>query len=293
MHPILQWGLDVIDALQSLGDPVMDALARGVSFLGTELFFLLALPFFLWCVDFGGGVRLAYFTLLSQYVNVAAKDLLMMPRPPHYRPGIERAHHSGYGLPSGHSQSTAVFWGGFAAMAGKPRTWIWAAVLILLVGLSRVYLGVHFPTDVLAGWGIAAVLLVVFFAVMPALEKNLARLALLWRIVLAFGVPILLALTHPVKDVVGGLAPLAGLGAGAAIFLNRWSFEAKGPWWQRIARYLLGIMALAVLYFGLSAVFPREGEAFYLPLRFLRYALVGLWAGLGAPWVFLKLRLAD
>jgi hypothetical protein len=43
---------------------------------------------------------------------------------------------------------------------------------------------------------------------------------------------------------------------------------------------------------GLRIVFPGEGEAFYTVLRAVRYALVGLWVALGAPWIFVQLKLA-
>ena len=292
MHPIIRWGLDFIAAVQRMGSPTMDAFFRCITLLGDELFFLLLLPFFLWCVDFAMGIRLGCYVLLSQYVNIVAKDLFRLPRPAYYRPELARVEQGGYGLPSGHSQTTMTFWGAVAVWAGKTWVRVAAAVLILMVGFSRIYLGVHFPTDVLAGWGIGAVLLALFFAVTPAVEKRLARMGLIPRIVLALALPILLALIHPAKDVVGGLAAMASLCLGAALFTHRRSFCAKGPWSQRIVRYLAGISVLAGLYFGLSAVFPRAGSALYLPFRFLRYGLLGLWAGLGAPWVFLKLRLA-
>jgi hypothetical protein len=54
----------------------------------------------------------------------------------------------------------------------------------------------------------------------------------------------------------------------------------------------VGALVLLVLYFGLKLAFPEEGEPFYFVLRVVRYALVGLWAGLGAPWLFRRLRLA-
>ncbi|MGQ9778595.1 MAG: phosphatase PAP2 family protein [Bacillota bacterium] len=292
MHPIIRWGLDFIAAVQRMGSPALDALFRGASFLGSELFFLLFLPFILWCVDFTAGIRLGSYVFLSQFVNIAAKDLFQLPRPAHYRPELARVKQGGYGLPSGHAQNTIILWGALAVWSGKAWVRAAAAVLVLMVGFSRVYLGVHFPTDVLAGWGIGAMLLALFLAATPVVEERLTRMGLIPRIVLALALPILLALIHPAKDVVGGLAAMTGLGLGAALFAHRRSFCARGPWPRRIVRYLLGISVLAGLYLGLSAVFPRAGSALYLPFRFLRYMLLGLWAGLGAPWTFLKLRLA-
>jgi len=68
-------------------------------------------------------------------------------------------------------------------------------------------------------------------------------------------------------------------------------FSAEGTTIQRLARYALGLVGVALFWFGLGALFPR-GEAL-LPyiLRFVRYSLIGFWISAGAPWFFAKLRL--
>ena len=86
---------------------------------------------------------------------------------------------------------------------------------------------------------------------------------------------------------------LLGVGVGLALSQRVAPFSVAGPWWQRVLRFLAGAVGLIALYFGLSLVFPGEGEPLYFVLRFVRYALVGLWATLGAPWLFLRLRLAE
>ncbi|NLG83040.1 MAG: phosphatase PAP2 family protein [Firmicutes bacterium] len=292
MSPVIRWGLDFIAAVQRMGGPALDAFFRGVSFLGGEPFFVLFLPFFLWCIDFTMGIWLGYYLFLSQYTNVAAKDLFRLPRPAHYRPELALVEQGGYGLPSGHAQNTMVLWGTLAVWSGKTWVRVAAGLLILLVGFSRIYLGVHFPTDVVVGFGIGVMLLVLFFAVTPALDERLARMGSLPRLLFLLALPLLLVLLHPSKEAVAGIGAMTGLGLGAVPIAHRRSFNAGGPWAQRIARYLLGIAVLIGLYFGLSAVFPGVGSSLYLPFRFLRYMLLGLWAGLGAPWIFLKLRLA-
>lgn len=292
MHPLLQWGLNLIAAIQhNLGGPALDALMRCVTFLGNEFCLLLLAPILIWCVDYTVGVRLGYFVLLSEYVNVVCKDLLRQPRPTDFRPELGRIVQHGYGLPSSHAQITMTLWGSLAVQARKAWVWAASAIIVAAVGFSRLYLGVHFPTDILAGWLLALFLLVVFFKAAPALEAWLSRNSLAWQIALALTVPVILVLLHPVKDAVASLAPLAGLGAGAAIFRRTHTFNAGGPWILRLLRYLAGIIVLVGLYYGLSIAIPKEGEALYMPLRFLRYALLGLWVSLGAPLVFIKLGL--
>ena len=48
---------------------------------------------------------------------------------------------------------------------------------------------------------------------------------------------------------------------------------------------------LFILYVGLKMIFPAESSAVYLVFRFVRYALLGAWVTLGAPWLFAVLHL--
>jgi len=77
------------------------------------------------------------------------------------------------------------------------------------------------------------------------------------------------------------------LGVGVTLEGEWVRFSSAGPWSKRIVRFLAGLIVLLGLYFGLKAVLP-EGLLF----RVVRYALIGLWASLGAPWMFLRLGLA-
>jgi undecaprenyl-diphosphatase len=69
----------------------------------------------------------------------------------------------GYSFPSGHTTGTTVVWLGSAWMlthwvvhrrSAQLAVWLLAAAMTVAVGVSRVYLGVHYPTDVLAGWAV-------------------------------------------------------------------------------------------------------------------------------------------
>ena len=292
-----QWadeeGIDLIITIQQIHGPVLDSIFRAITFLGEEEFYLILLPLLLWCVDFGLGARLGALFLLSTYLNFGLKDLFRQPRPFELEASVKLTDAEGYGLPSGHSQSAVVVWGSIAAWARKNWFWIVAIGLMVLIGFSRIHLGVHFPTDVLAGWVIGAILLGPCLTVQSRVERLLGKLSLRVHILLALAVPLLLLIIYPTKDTVTSLAPLAGMGVGLALTHRYISFSASGPWWQRVVRFLLGGAIVAALYLGLKMVFPGEESAFYLAFRFLRYALVGLWTTLGAPWLFRALRLVS
>lgn len=292
METIWQWGLEVIRTIQEARGPALDAFFKGVTFMGEAEFFLLLLPAVFWCVDWAVGARMIFAFLLSTYVNSGLKFLFAHPRPPDLDPAVRLAGAEGYGLPSGHAQSAVIVWG-YLASAFR-RVWLWAVALLLiaLIGFSRVYLGVHFPTDVLGGWIVGLVFLLAYLALELRVETWLKRLSLAAQLALAVLVPLGLLLLFRSGDAPKVMGAMLGGGIGLALLVRMVPFRVAGPLWQRVVRFLVGVTILFVIYFGLKAIFPGEGEPLYLALSTVRYALLGLWMSLGAPWLFLRLRLA-
>lgn len=84
----------------------------------------------------------------------------------------------GFALPSGHALMSLVILGWVARRHPKSRIVMWGSVaLILLIGLSRIYLGVHYPSQVLAGWIFGVLILYLFYVIDRRLwspfQKNL------------------------------------------------------------------------------------------------------------------------
>lgn len=291
MEPFLQWGLDLIIAIQQVHGPELDSIFRAITFMGEDEFYLLLLPLIFWCVDFGAGARLTVLFLLSAYLNLYLKDLFQQPRPFDLEPSVQLAPAEGYGLPSGHAQSAVVVWGAIAAWVSK--RWFWAAAigLMVVIGFSRIYLGVHFPTDVLAGWLVGAILVSLYLAMQSGVTTRLSRLGLGQQVALAVAVPLVLLLIHPVKDAAMTMGALAGAGTGLALTYRYVPFSARGPWWQRALRFLTGGVIVVLLYGLIKIVFPGEESALYLVFRFLGFGAIGVWASLGGPWFFRLLRL--
>jgi len=89
-------------------------------------------------------------------LNLALKSAFARARPPAAEALV---HAGGYAFPSGHAMASATFALALAAIAW-PTRWRWPAALLaaafaLLMGASRIYLGVHWLTDVLAAWAMA------------------------------------------------------------------------------------------------------------------------------------------
>ncbi len=119
------------------------------------------------------GVKFAIAALSSTALYQGMKYIFQRPRPDIALRLIEE---SGYSFPSGHSMNCLVSYGILAYLILKycenarlaKIFSVGLGLIIILIGLSRVYVGVHFPTDVIGGWSLGIAVLV---AMMYAFEK--------------------------------------------------------------------------------------------------------------------------
>jgi len=320
MQSILNLGIDFIVGLQSVGKwPTLPMEA--FSFLGTEVFYVITLPLLYWCVDSAIGLRVAVNLMISGALNNALKLTCQGPRPYWISTHVEAlGAEPSFGVPSGHAQNAVAFWGMLAVGLRKGWGWATALLVVLFIGLSRLYLAVHFPHDILMGWLIGALLLWLTVRWWDPVA-TWARQQPLGRQVLAAGLgslPLVLVAAVPFLwlRLTGWQAPpewaayagravsferalvsagmLCGLLAGAAWCHHRQDcFTAQGTWWQLLLRYFLGMAGLLALRFGLKLIFPAGETIAALALRFLGYALIGAWVTAGAPHLFHHLKLAE
>lgn len=118
-------------------------------------------------------VVLLAFVVVAQLVDAGFKAVIGRPRP-ELGVVVDYVHASSF--PSGHATMAPAVWLTVAALAGRafPKlrvlAWAMAGLVVALVGISRVYLGVHWPTDVLAGWILGASLALAAVTALRAVE---------------------------------------------------------------------------------------------------------------------------
>jgi len=280
-----------MDWVLDLRTPELTAVFRAFSFLGDPTFFLLFIPFgyWLWRTDLFTRIGLAL--LFSTLLNVTLKDLFQVPRPgiPHL---VEAG---GWAFPSGHAQIAATIW--LLLALELARRWLWPLAVLLIVGVaaSRVYLGVHYPADVVAGIAVGAIVAVAAWRLGRRPPTWWAGLAAAWQALAGAALVAVwaLALRNTVDDTLWQAAG-ALLGFWIGIICQRRTVDFAVPHgWRRAAiACVLGLGVVFGLRIGLKAAFAELAVA--EPIADMaRYVVITLWLTWFAPWLFVVLGLAE
>lgn len=253
----------------------MEPFWLGLTNLGRDEVFIAVLALYTLLVNPAGGRSLGVAFALSYLVNTALKYGLNLPRPftdhPEAASAAARATAGGPGLPSGHAQMSATLWLGLAWQVRQWRFTIFAALLTLLIVLSRLALHVHFVSDVVVG-----TLLGLAFAGL-AVRGHFVNTYAFAR----WGVPLLVLALAAFLPQGTPREYSAGLGMLAGFWAGRPDFAPPRDWAGRLWVGLLGLLLTFAAYFGLSAAFSSLGDA--PVLRALRYGLLVLFALHGIP----------
>ncbi len=299
--------------LQSLGTWLRGPM-QAITALGYEEFFVLLLPTLYWCFDQMTGLRVGLVLLLSNVANNFFKFLFHSPRPYWVSESVQvYSHETSFGLPSGHAQIAASVWGWLAAEVRKRWFTVASVILIFLIGISRVYLGVHFLTDVLMGWLLGGLLVWAFSAWHQPVGEWANKKSLWAKIgLIAASAAVMLALILALRSAnagwildaawaeragevdpysLEGVFTVAGTWFGmlsgfVVLTEKRGHFLAGEGGWRRLARFVVGLAGVMVLYLGLGQVFPRGADFISFALRFFRYTLIGLWVSWWGPLAF-------
>ena len=327
MDTLMNIGINWIATLQGLGTWLTLPM-QAFSFLGSEDFFMLVLPALYWSVNAALGLRVGVILLVGSSLNDMLKLAFHGPRPYWFSTQIKSfASETAFGLPSGHSNAAVGVWGMLASQIKKRWAWGVAIFLILMIGISRMYLGVHFPTDVFLGWLVGAVILWLVLRLWDPAAAWLKKLNLAKQVLVIFGFTLLLIalalipymslkasgwqvpadwLQNAFQNLPDGEAPnptslaglfsttgtLFGLGAGLAWLNMRGGYDAHGKSWQRFLRYVVGVVGVMAIRYGLKYIFPAGETWLGFIFQYIRYAAIGAWVSAGAPLLFFALKLA-
>ncbi|MDD3626299.1 MAG: phosphatase PAP2 family protein [bacterium] len=275
MNHIYEYGIDIIKFFQQLQSPVLTNIFKIITELGSETFYIVLFPFILWSINFKKGVKLGIVFLLSVILNEILKALLGEPRPFELVSGLNLIEEHGFGIPSGHSQSAIVIWGIISTWTDKRIGKFLCFLMIFLISFSRIYLGVHFPTDILGGWLVGGIILYVYSKYSSQVSNWLDGLQMNIQLGIVLLFTIIISITFPVKNPVGLNGLLAGFGIGLAIMYQYYSFQFEQKIVKQTLRFIVGIVIVFPVYFLIRKIVPVETSCFYFLLVYLNKMIVG------------------
>ena len=274
----MQWEEDLIVWLQHLCEgtflqPILSWLNQLFSFMGEEIICIAVMGIIYWGFDKKKGERIGAAVMFANVGIGMLKNVFSRYRPWYASEKIELLRDvDGFSFPSGHSANCTSLYP-TAAYEYKEKKWlVWVAVLVpLLCGISRCYVGAHWPTDVIVGWLTG---LVIFVAVEWILRKVKNKYIFYGAAIVLSFFGMFYCVTN---DYYNSFGMLIGFVAGLAYEERFVHFENTKNVWIAILRTAVG----GVLYFALNTVIKMiigglapEGSMGYLLLRSLRYGLV-------------------
>ena len=262
-----------------------------------------------WCVDKKAGQRIIFALAGSLNINAAVKDIVKFPRPIGTE-GLQSLRvetATGYSFPSGHTQTARTFWTSMMVQFKKVWIYIVGILMILGAGISRLYLAVHWPMDVIAGWIFGIILSIFFVKLFDYIDdsKNYYILILLMLIFgiatyflggedfyKMFGLYTGFALGYMVEDT---YINFSTGGEERKIVFSKNSARVDGPD-KKILRFIVGIVSLLAVYLLLNYIEDTftvgKVEEIINIFKYLKYTIVVFWGVAGAPALFKLFKLA-
>jgi len=260
--------MNIIQFLQSLQSDGLTSFFKFFTFFGDKEFYIMVLPLFFWLWDKDKAVKLLFILLPSLLLNFWLKEIFQTLRPL----GVALIEQGGFAFPSGHAQGSTTLWLMLALLIRKKWINILAVIMIILVSLSRLYLGVHWPIDILGGILIALVLVLVYdkylfgnFKEFLSTKTAMGKAALLTIVILFF------TIIYPADDAITILAVLWGFGI-ILIYTDVMKRELPQGFLWKVLILVVGIVGVLLIWKGLKSILPPMEIT-----RFLRYAILGVW----------------
>lgn len=290
--------------LQSIRTPAMDAVMGLVTRLGEETALMVVGMLILWCVNKKWGYRFFLVGLVGNTMNQLLKAIFLIPRPwvldPEF-PIVEsaRAAATGYSFPSGHTQTAAGIFGTLAMWLRKRWATVLCIVMTLLVGFSRMYLGVHTPLDVGVSLATGLIIVLVMNRYMDKHENDPKAMLALLLGALGFALVLVLyvnfaplrAANNPEFDAHGQKSAWVCFGTMAGMIAGWWfdthhlHYETKAVWWAQALKLILGAALVMGIRLGMKPVLTAVfGDAQFT--NGIRYFLMAVAASVVWPMTF-------
>lgn len=290
----------ILQFFQNIATPFLDHTAEYATMLGEEGIYILIIAVFFWAISKKQGFIMASTLLVSLYLNTFLKMIFHTPRPFEVLSNLQGKRletATGYSFPSGHTQGASSFYATLIYLFKNRLLRILCILAIFLVGVSRLYLGVHWPVDVLGGWilGIGTVWYIASrVSVLWDNTDGLRRFLILFMIISSVITVIMIILeivsfkgTVKIDDYFKGAGMVLGCFTGFLLETKSLGFSPEnGSRPKKILRVIVGLIGVLLLQNGLKLILPD-----YYISHFFRYGAMGFWITYLFPILGSRLRL--
>lgn len=271
---------------RDIGTPLLDTLFKFLTNAGSEPVYVFLASLIFWCINKKTGIRAMYVILFSAYTVLLAKNLIGLPRPPAY---LHKVSENDFGFPSGHAQVSSGFWGYLGLRSKKTCVIIVGTIAVFLVSLSRVYLGVHYPGDVVGGIIFGLLVAFISYKGEPRFLNIFNRQSRSSKYLIVLSFPAIFVL---IASLQGGLMieqielglVMASVGFGYLLEEEKIKFSDVKNNKQAVERAFIGILFLGSIYLISGILFLINPLFIYF-----KYGALGFSSVFIVPWVFKKI----
>ncbi|MCH3918011.1 MAG: phosphatase PAP2 family protein [Spirochaetia bacterium] len=272
---------------QHIGNPALDIFFQVITLFGEQGILILVGITVLYAMDKDEGFALVT-TILAAILSMGCiKAIVKAPRPFQVLDSIKGkrlATATGYSFPSGHTTGASVTYNSLARYIKTQKAWVVASIMVVLVAISRLYLGVHWPVDVAVGYliGIACTFLLPdrLLDLCRNKKKKIKFSSIVGSILTAGALALGFLLQAKLIEAVAftdlfKIMAFGGTGyLGFALETAYLDIDLRGTKTTKAIRIASCITAVIVFLAGIKLLLPA---ALYIPGAFLRYSLSGIW----------------
>ncbi len=294
----------IADFFFSIDNSTLESIMKVITYLGESIIYIGVLLILYYAWDKKKAYRAIFLVFSSTVINASSKAAFSLDRP-NTSWGYTDPGEPSYGLPSGHAQISSTFWGVLTSFITKWGMITVAIILPLLIGFSRIYLVVHWFTDVLMGFGLGLIIIAIYLTIKQPIENHLEKQSTVIKmlyiglLLVVIALPIIflhdLGVQAEKEYMFSNLKYLTFFITVSMSYIledNFVNFENKvDKWWKIIVRVIFGIVVITLIYLYDNVFYDPDPVTTTKPIvDLVVYSLLGPIIILLFPWLIKKLK---